>query len=725
MAVVGKDTLKGYFERGDRPNEEQFVDFIDSMYNKQDDHDFTADTIVSTDGRTLIELKDGSVITDILQVSNLYIGGEKYDPTGQTPIMEGYRYRGDIESFAELNSSSLNSASGQYSHAEGRSTTTDARSSHVEGENNIIKSAPYSHAEGQGNKLVGGGNDHDENSSNFTFQSYEGHVEGYLNGVHGARAHAEGSRNAASGQDAHAEGYQGQNPISVLCEVVNTSGPVIKPVSCQYSAISGASSDFYTKLFYANGNGDGETGIGIGSCTYANGNITVLLESSLPSSVSAGTHVVLANMNYGARGAYSHCEGTYTAALGSASHAEGSGTIASGSCSHAGGYQTVARSYEQFAHGAYLTANTQAGSAIFGIHGVASTYALFTVSNGTDGGPNKNAFEIFSNGEIQVNNTQKFSSITTAVTSASTNSQLPTAAACWKAITGSALTTTTADGRYLTKKSTSNSAVTASWGSSGLTIDGNASHGLLVKGSGETTRIYGGYINTTKDLTVSGNSTLKGGNTANTLTVTGSTNLKSGTTANTMYITGNFKLSSGVSANSITTAVTSSSTDQQLPTAKACYKAITGATSSYLKKSGDTATTLTATNLTMTKGLNFTLNKVFSDSNFTHNSGGYYSTSTPKAFVTFTDAYGTNEPVYIWYKSSDYPPGSIAFIQCGYHDNRDVYVAKGYSGGSTVWEKFATDNKIYMLIFSHRTFSIGSTVYASPSAYIDCSTINV
>ena len=34
---INRDTLKEYFERGDRPTEEQFVDLIDSLINKEDD----------------------------------------------------------------------------------------------------------------------------------------------------------------------------------------------------------------------------------------------------------------------------------------------------------------------------------------------------------------------------------------------------------------------------------------------------------------------------------------------------------------------------------------------------------------------------------------------------------------------------------------------------------------------------------------------------------------
>lgn len=649
MAIVSKDKLKSYFERGDRPNEEQFINLIDSMYSKQDDHDFTANTIVSTGGTTILTCKEDGGHMGTLYVNTLFVAGEEYDPGSDVPTMYGYKYDPSKPSFAELENN-INTASGGYSHAEGYGSIAAGLGAHAEGGYNA--SNPGGWATGTSS-----------------------HAEGVLTTASTPCSHAEGYKTNACGNEAHTEGDQ---------------------------------TIAYSHAAHAEGSGSTASG----------------------ESAHAEGHACVAK-GYGA-----HAEGDSTSGLATGAHSEGYKTLAKSNYSHAGGSNTTAQTNCSFVHGSNITGSTNcAAHAAFGTNGniaaresSLSKAIRFAICNGSSASALKNAFEVFSDGSVSFNESQLFTGVTTTVSSTSTDNQLPTAKACWNAITGNGLTQTTGDNRYLQKKSTSNSNASVGWGASGLTVTSvsgaAASHGIVVKGSGNT-YIRDGKIDTSGALTVGGNATLKSGTTANTLTVTGSTNLKSGTTANTMYITGNFKLSSGVSANSITTAVTSSSTDQQLPTAKACYKAITGATSSYLKKNGDTATTLTATNLTMTKGLNFTLNKVFSDSNFTHNSGGYYSTSTPKSFVTFTDAYGTNEPVYIWYKSSDYPPGSIAFIQCGYHDNRDVYVAKGYSNGSTVWEKFATDNKIYMLIFSHRTFSIGGTVYASPSAYIDCSTINV
>ena len=37
MAIQGRDQLKGYFEKGDKPTEEEFANLIDSCYNKDED----------------------------------------------------------------------------------------------------------------------------------------------------------------------------------------------------------------------------------------------------------------------------------------------------------------------------------------------------------------------------------------------------------------------------------------------------------------------------------------------------------------------------------------------------------------------------------------------------------------------------------------------------------------------------------------------------------------
>jgi len=632
MAIVSKGKLKGYFERGDRPNEEQFINLIDSMYGKQDDHDFTANTIVSTGGTTILTCKEDGGHMGTLYVNTLFVAGEEYDPGSDVPTMYGYKYDPSKPSFAELENN-INTASGGYSHAEGYGSIAAGLGAHAEGGYNA--SNPGGWATGTSS-----------------------HAEGVLTTASTPCSHAEGYKTNACGNEAHTEGDQ---------------------------------TIAYSHAAHAEGSGSTASG----------------------ESAHAEGHACVAK-GYGA-----HAEGDSTSGLATGAHSEGYKTLAKSNYSHAGGSNTTAQTNSSFVHGSNIAGSTNCvAHAAFGTNGniaaresSLSKAIRFAICNGTSTSALKNAFEVFSDGSVSFNESQLFTGVTTTVSSTSTDNQLPTAKACWAAITGNGLTQATGDNRYLQKKSDfNNSDIGVAWGSKGLTISGSsaseASQGLLV-GSINKTYIRNGYIDTAKDLTVGGNATLKGGTTANTLTVTGSTNLKSGTTANTMYISGNFKLKNGVSADSITTTVFGTSTDQQLPTALACWNVV----NTRLKKNGDTATTLT-----ITDGLNFTISTGVT----WYESGDYYYTYSPKSFMKF-DSTHKDKNLRIWYPSSSYPKGSIAFIQCGDSRNKDIGVAIGYSNNQTQFKWFNTDNMVYMLIFGDKTYTHGGVTYAIPSGYIECS----
>jgi hypothetical protein len=197
-----------------------------------------------------------------------------------------------------------------------------------------------------------------------------------------------------------------------------------------------------------------------------------------------------------ANGSASHAEGTTTSAMTSASHAEGATTIASGESSHAEGMQTqaignyshaegnntIAKNIAEHASGRYNV--SYSGSNLVGDSG----NTVFTVGNGVIDetlGINSrhNAFEVRGNGDIYVSDTNATgeyyekpmiklqdalssgitsgdvqtmidesisgkvdsSSVVTAVTSGSTDSEIPTAKAVYDAIpTGSSITISTA-----------------------------------------------------------------------------------------------------------------------------------------------------------------------------------------------------------------------------------------------------------------------------------------
>lgn len=82
-----------------------------------------------------------------------------------------------------------NTASGDYSHAEGFMTTASGIYSHAEGVNTTA-SQNSAHAEGQATAASG----------NYS------HAEGRTTAASGTYAHAEGSGTVASGESSHAEG---------------------------------------------------------------------------------------------------------------------------------------------------------------------------------------------------------------------------------------------------------------------------------------------------------------------------------------------------------------------------------------------------------------------------------------------------------------------------------------------------------------------------------------
>ena len=88
-----------------------------------------------------------------------------------------------------------------------------------------------------------------------------------------------------------------------------------------------------------------------------------------------------------ANGRGAHAEGYSTTASGEAAHAEGEYTLASAKCAHAGGHYTQAQQYAQTAIGKYNNPQTN---------------TLFEVGNGSSSA-RSNAFEVYSNGDVNVN----------------------------------------------------------------------------------------------------------------------------------------------------------------------------------------------------------------------------------------------------------------------------------------------------------------------------------
>lgn len=97
-----------------------------------------------------------------------------------------------------------NSASGDYSFAEGGGTTASGNYSHAEGSWTTASGAG-SHAEG-GGATASGDNSHAEGGGT-TASGYVSHAEGRNTIASGNQSHAEGGKTTASGNQSHAEGW--------------------------------------------------------------------------------------------------------------------------------------------------------------------------------------------------------------------------------------------------------------------------------------------------------------------------------------------------------------------------------------------------------------------------------------------------------------------------------------------------------------------------------------
>jgi len=184
---------------------------------------------------------------------------------------------------------SSGAAVGDFSVAEGKSTTALSEASHAEGVNTAAVGV-NSHAEGGGTTANGA----------------QAHAEGGGSQAVGTNSHAEGGGSQAIGAQAHAEG-----------------GGTVASGTCSHSEGSG------TKANGAYSHAEG-------SSTKANG---------------AYSHSE--GMTTNAIGAQAHAEGNGTTASGDSSHAEGTGTKANGAYSHAEGNSTIANNNSEHASGQY------------------------------------------------------------------------------------------------------------------------------------------------------------------------------------------------------------------------------------------------------------------------------------------------------------------------------------------------------------------------------------
>ena len=260
-------------------------------------------------------------------------------------------------------------ASGFLSHAENSSKAT-GWAAHSEGSGKALET--YTHAEGN------------QTEARYMMAHAEGyatvakktaaHSEGIKTESSGHGSHAEGVGNIASGNGAHAEGGEYNQSTGAIKQKNEASG-VGSHAEGLNTIASGDAAHSEGQGTYAISNYAHSEGIGTKAtklCAHAEGHTTL-----------AGDENAAWNV-----GLVAHAEGYLTKAFGSYSHAEGQNTLASGENSHAGGLGTIASAENQTAIGMYNKENPN---------------ALFIVGNGTSNTDRHNAFEVYKDGSIAIN----------------------------------------------------------------------------------------------------------------------------------------------------------------------------------------------------------------------------------------------------------------------------------------------------------------------------------
>jgi hypothetical protein len=132
------------------------------------------------------------------------------------------------------------------------------------------------------------------------------------------------------------------------------------------------------------------------------GNNAGYIRTGQKPNTTVGTRATAEGISTEATGKYSHSEGDGTTASGYASHSEGNHTTASGAFSHAEGDCTTASGQSSHAGGNETIAAYNYQTAI-GRYNDNKSDTLFEVGNGSTESNKSNAFEVYKNGDVNVN----------------------------------------------------------------------------------------------------------------------------------------------------------------------------------------------------------------------------------------------------------------------------------------------------------------------------------
>ena len=377
---------------------------------------------------------------------HVYNAGTNISINDLTINATGYKYDSTTRSFAA--GENINTATGNWSFAEGNGTIASGDYSHAGG-NQTISSGENSHSEGY----------------KTTASGKSSHTEGYGVEAVGEASHAEGWHNLVSsnspiytvyqdetdntkyriisdfqGTDGGGDGifylmygmtFLYNNKYYYVTEVFYEDDSKTKPVAFRLNnSINKSNTNIDIKLLLGKSIGQGAHTEGCNTVAYghyahAEGNTTRAAganshsEGSETSAVGANSHSE--GHACKAVGNYSHAEGGYTTATGNCSHAEGSGSIGIGDYSHAEGFSSRAEGFASHAEG-HESLSIGSNSHTEGYNTIATNYTehaegrsnksnkgsslkdktLSSIGIGESETDRKNAFEVMQNGDIYV-----------------------------------------------------------------------------------------------------------------------------------------------------------------------------------------------------------------------------------------------------------------------------------------------------------------------------------
>lgn len=322
-----------------------------------------------------------------------------------------------------FNDFATNSATGDYSHAEGSETNASGNYSHAEGIRTIASGegsssiggstramGNYSHAEGIETAAEGEAS-HAEGAGNFAFGE-SSHAEGGNTRASGDCSHTEGSNTQANGESSHAEG----NYSIASANYAHAEG-LSAQANGEYSHSEGGE----TQAYGIGSHAEGQSTVTNKDFSHAEGSETKTnadfshAEGIKTSTLGIGAH----SEGYKSRaeGEFSHSEGVYTEAHGVGSLAIGneSKTEAAASYSMASGVATETNGEGSFATGyKTLTRNSYETSVGFYNNSIESTKdtayggTLFTIGNGISNVDRHNVIDVRKNGEMWKNGSSYF-----------------------------------------------------------------------------------------------------------------------------------------------------------------------------------------------------------------------------------------------------------------------------------------------------------------------------